>query len=106
MKQSHVKPGVRAWYRNLAVLVRYQVTPRGPRDVRWVCLHESSGREFEATPRQLQPIRGLGLVCAVDHSAYARMAESDRRLAVTSSEPGQTIDAGDVVITTTLHRLG
>lgn len=27
-------------------------------------------------------------------------------LAVTSSAPGQTIDAGDVVITTTLHRLG
>lgn len=27
-------------------------------------------------------------------------------LAITSSEPGQTIDAGDVVITTTLHRLG
>lgn len=27
-------------------------------------------------------------------------------LSVTSSAPGQTIDAGDVVITTTLHRLG
>lgn len=41
-----------------------------------------------------------------DHLARMRRPVSGDSLSVKSSEPGQTVDAGDVVITTTLHRLG
>ncbi len=49
--------------------------------------------------------RGFGLIESVDHEAMLRMQARDA-LRIVSSEPGQTIDAGDVVIETTLHRLG
>ena len=60
MKQSQVKPGVRALlslgHRGaVAVKVEYQRTPERAGDVRWVCV-DSSGVYRTATSRQLQPL--------------------------------------------------
>jgi hypothetical protein len=96
MKRSEVRPGVVAMLslggRKGAVrvtVVRGAFTS-DPRKQAWVC-EDSSGRYRTATPRQLQPMP----VCR-PHGA----------LRIVSSQTGQTIDAGDVVIETTLHRLG
>jgi hypothetical protein len=113
MKQSQVKVGTVAMLSlggrrgSVRVVVRYQFRPERAGDVRWSCLREATGEHFVATPRQLRPLpRGYAFHPACDHDALERMLASDAALRAAKAEPGQTIDAGDVVITTTLHRLG
>lgn len=117
MKQSQVKPGVYAMLSlgrrgSVRVLVRYQHTPRRAGDVRWAVV-DSSGTYHEATPRRLQPVpdgpTSLQQEMAQEHHAFMRDhfdARAEHWLAEIDARKGQTIDAGDVVITTTLHRLG
>jgi hypothetical protein len=93
MKQSEVKPGVRALLslgRRGAVAVRVLCAWGTGRE--WLAV-DSSGREHTVTARQLRPLPVTD--ASGELIGYAGPAE-----------PGQTIDAGDVVITTTLHRLG
>lgn len=112
MKQSQVKPGVYAMLSlgrrgSVRVLVRYQHTPRRAGDVRWAVV-DSSGTYHEATPRRLQPVpdgpTSLQQEMAQEHHAFMR--DHFAFIKVGAGKPGQTIDAGDVVIETTLHRLG
>lgn len=107
MKQSQVKPGVVAMLSlgrrgAVRVTVRYQFTPERAGDVRWSVI-DSSGQHHVATPRQLRP---MPHVACQRELAAAYDAHLARSLRAGASQPGQTIDAGDVVITTTLHRLG
>lgn len=61
MKQSQVKPGVRALLSlggrrgAVAVTVVCRWTPERAGDVRW-CVRDSSGVERTVTPRQLRPL--------------------------------------------------
>jgi hypothetical protein len=103
MKQSQVKPGVRAMlslgHRGaVAVTVRYERTglARLNGKTTYVCV-DSSGTERVVSARQLQPMPAPVPLDAHERAAFLRMS---------AGRPGQTIDAGDVVITTTLHRLG
>lgn len=72
---------------------------------RWLCRDDSSDsfdRYHVATARQLRP-----LPLPVDRHGDAILASMRAdALKLAPAQPGQTIDAGDVVITTTLHRLG
>ena len=57
------------------------------------------------------PTRGVGIHCVTLEPLPYEIAAIDVRadgqtLVILSSEPGQTIDLGDTVIETTLHRLG
>jgi len=53
------------------------------------------------------PTRCVGIHCvSLEPLAPIEVSPDGRTLTILSSEPGQTIDAGDVVIETTLHRLG
>ncbi len=102
MKQSQVKPGVRAMLslsgRRGAVAVT--VIRRGT-SIHWECV-DSSGRVYAATARQLRP-----MPAPTDRHGNA-IVESMRAdaLKLAPGTAGQTIDLGDVVIETTLHRLG
>ena len=100
MRQSQVKPGVRALLSlgrrgAVAVTVRWQVTPERAGDVRWSVV-DSNGTHRIVTPRRLQPL-------PVTDASGKLIGYAPR---IESSEPGQTIDMGDSVIETTLHRLG
>jgi hypothetical protein len=105
MKQSQVKPGVRAMLSlggrrgAVAVTVRFQWTGLSAmiHGSRHWCVVDSSGTERTVTARQLQPMPAPVPLGAHERAAFLRMS---------AGRPGQTIDAGDVVITTTLHRLG
>lgn len=115
MKQAQVKPGVRALLSlgkrgAVRVTVVELLTAAGYRTYdgavaigqpQWRC-QDSSGRYHVATPRQLRP---LPHVASQGELAAAYDAHLAQRLRV-SSERGQTIDMGDTVIETTLHRLG
>ena len=107
MKQSQVKPGVVAMlslgHRGaVRVTVRYQFTPERAGDVRWSVV-DSSGQHRVATPRQLQPMPAPTVSSESERAHYSSFAATLRML---DARKGQTIDAGDVTITTTLHRLG
>ncbi len=53
------------------------------------------------------PTRCIGIHCiTLEPLAPIEVSSDGQTLTILSSEPGQTIDAGDLVITTTLHRLG
>lgn len=53
------------------------------------------------------PTRCVGIHCVtLEPLAPIDVSSDGQTLTILSSEPGQTIDAGDVVIETTLHRLG
>jgi hypothetical protein len=53
------------------------------------------------------PTRCPGIHCvSLEPLAPIEVSSDGQTLTILSSEPGQTIDAGDVTITTTLHRLG
>lgn len=108
MRQSQVKPGVVAMLRlpgkrgSVRVTVRYQFTPERAGDVRWSAV-DSSGTHRVVTPRQLQPMPAPYVSTPAEQAHYASFARS---LRVLDASKGQTIDAGDVIIETTLHRLG
>lgn len=98
MKQSLVRPGTVAMLSlggrrgSVRVTVRYERTglARLNGKTTYVCV-DSSGTEHVVSARQLQPMPGF-TIKGLPPCGPGR--------------PGQTIDAGDVVITTTLHRLG
>lgn len=107
MKQSEVKPGVRALlslgHRGaVAVTVVCQWRPERAGDVRW-CVRDSSGVERTVTPRQLRPLPAPTVSTPEERAHYSSFAA---KLRVLESRRGQTIDLGGTVITTTLHRLG
>ncbi len=53
------------------------------------------------------PTRCTGIHCiTLEPLAPIEVSSDGQTLTILSSEPGQTIDAGDVVIETTLHRIG
>ncbi len=89
MKALDIKPGATAT--TVVSGTRKQVTILGWSNdrVNVVVRVRATGNQIYRSPRQLTLITRL-----------------PSELAVTSSAPGQVIDAGDVVITTTLHRLG
>ena len=112
MRQSQVKPGVHAMLSlggrrgSVRVIVRYQRTPERAGDVRWACERASGDEQwFVATPRQLRPVTDWPAseqqARAAEHYQFMR-----DHFMTGPAEPGQTIDAGDVIIETTLHRLG
>lgn len=99
MRQSQVKPGTvailslgRRGAIRVTVIRAAMLADIDQRPGAWVC-EDANGRYRTATARQLQP-------CPVTDASGALLGYVGR------GEPGQTIDAGDVVITTTLHRLG
>lgn len=117
MKQSQVKPGVRAMLSlggrrgAVAVTVIRRALLSDMRRCEWVT-EDSLGRLRHATSRQLQPMPPATLADMPTDSRRGFNMVPDRDgkraafLRIVSSEPGQTIDNGDTVITTTLHRLG
>lgn len=108
MKQSQVKPGVVAMLSlgGRRGAVRVTVIRRAllsdMRRCEWVT-EDSLGRLRHATSRQLQPMPHVA--CQTELAA-AYDAHLSRSLRAGAAQPGQTIDAGDVIIETTLHRLG
>jgi hypothetical protein len=105
MRQSQVKPGARALLslgRRGAVAVTVVRVHRASNRVgtsasaaTWL-VKDSSGGYHIATARRLQPL-------PVTDASGKLIGYAPR---IESSEPGQTIDMGDSVIETTLHRLG
>lgn len=126
MKQSQVKRGVRALLSlggkrgSIAVTVQYLKHPKFTTTVDgkanrvelWA-VSDSSDRWYVVSARQLRPLpvsdasgKVIGYAGA-DGGVYPPIAgKRFAGLGYVSVEPGQAIDAGDVVITTTLHRLG
>lgn len=108
MKQSQVKPGVRAMLSlgarkgSVAVTVIRRALLSDMRRCEWVT-EDSLGRLRRATSRQLQPLPAPTVSTPAEQAHYSSFARSLRML---DARKGQTIDAGDVVIETTLHRLG
>lgn len=116
MKQSQVKPGVRAMLSlggrrgAVAVTVVELFTRAGYTtydgsvtiaQAQWRC-QDSLGRWHVATARKLQP-----MPAPTDRHGDLILASMRRdALKLAPAQPGQTIDNGDTVITTTLHRLG
>lgn len=99
MKRADVKPGVVAMLSlgrrgsiRVTVIRAAMLADIDERPGAWVC-EDANGRYRTATARQLSP-------CPVTSRDGALLGYVGPR------EPGQTIDAGDVVITTTLQRLG
>lgn len=76
------------------VTVRYQFTPERAGDVRWSVV-DSSGQHRVATPRQLRPL-----------PAPHYDARAEHWLTAIDARKGQTLELDNVVIETTLHRLG
>lgn len=116
MKQSDIKPGMRAMLslgrrgavavtvvsRSIAAgYVTYDGTQRVSRDV-WN-VTDSSGHLRRATARQLSPMPAPVASTPEERAHYATF---DRSLRTLDARKGQTTDMGDVVIETTLHRLG
>lgn len=103
MKQAQVKPGVRALLtlgHRGAVAVTV-LSLRWHRPATWL-VRDSSGNQYNATARQLRP-----LPPPTDPHGDAILASMRAdALKLAPAQPGHTIDAGDVVIETTLHRLG
>lgn len=78
MKQSQVKPGVRALLSlghrgSVAVTVVCQWRPERAGDVRW-CVRDSSGTERTVTPLQLRPLPAPTVSTPEERAHYARFA--------------------------------
>jgi hypothetical protein len=92
MKASDIRPGQFAITRVSGTRKRVTILGYSEDKVNVVVRVQDTRNLVYRTPRQLS-------VATADLG-------HNRALRVVSSAPGQTIDAGDVVITTTLHRLG